>query len=249
MDANPNEAAGESNASQTEANQTNSNQGEQNQPAEQAQQPDMQGFTSEQLADMKKFFDANGGYDKVKSRISNPPKAEEKQSEPQVQQPQQQQQPQTQQPAYQPPEGSITANEFMAQQYFQGLSHEEKYAPIAKEIADGSVLKEMSEFGIQAMNQDGSLNDKKVRMYLDLRAKTVPAQPTGTEPNASSAPTVDYVQAGENLNADEAYKILSQDAELKRAGLAGHPRIADAEAFIKSQLNPNAQNNSGEAKK
>ena len=34
--------------------------------------PDMHGFTSDQLADMKKFFDSQGGYEKVKSRISNP---------------------------------------------------------------------------------------------------------------------------------------------------------------------------------
>ena len=59
------EAAGAVPAPQTEATPTNSN-------PEPAQVPDMHGFTSEQLADMQKFFQANGGYDKVKSRISNP---------------------------------------------------------------------------------------------------------------------------------------------------------------------------------
>ena len=55
-----------------------------------AQAPDMHGFTSEQLADMKKFFDNNGGFDGVKAKISNPEKPVEKpvensQSEPQKQ--------------------------------------------------------------------------------------------------------------------------------------------------------------------
>ena len=50
------EAAGAAPAPQTEATPTNSN-------PEPAQAPDMHGFTSEQLADMQKFFQANGGYD------------------------------------------------------------------------------------------------------------------------------------------------------------------------------------------
>ena len=47
------EAAGAVPAPQTEATPTNYN-------PEPAQAPDMHGFTSEQLADMQKFFQANG---------------------------------------------------------------------------------------------------------------------------------------------------------------------------------------------
>ena len=53
---------------------------------EQQAAPDMHGFTSDQLAEMQKFFEANGGFDKIKSRISNPePKVEQPaQPEPQA---------------------------------------------------------------------------------------------------------------------------------------------------------------------
>lgn len=200
-----------------------------------AQAPDMHGFTSEQLADMKKFFDNNGGFDGVKAKISNPGKpVENSQPEPQkqeeptshTQEPAQMQAPQT-------PQGAITAQEFLAKQYFKSLAGEEKYAPIAKGIENGDYLKEMAAFGINALNQDGSINDQKVRMYLDLKAQTVPAKPTESEPNASSAPTVSYTEVGENgfTDINQAYKVLMEP---------GNPNMAKAEEFIKNHFNPNA---------
>lgn len=196
--------------------------------------PDMHGFTSDQLAEMQKFFEANGGFDKIKSRISNPePKVEQPvaQPEPQVQP----QQPRYEQPAYRAPAGSITAEEFLAKQYFDSLAHEEKYAAISKEIADGDVLKEMASFNIQPLNRDGSINDQMVRRYLDLKAQTVPAKQSGATPEASAAPTVDYVPVGEKINdIDQAYAVIRQDAQLKASGMAGHPNVALAEEFIKN---------------
>jgi hypothetical protein len=213
-------------------------------PAEspaQAPAPDMHGFTSDQLADIDKFFKANGGFDAIKSKISNPqPVSQPSPTEPtrpSWEQPSQQQQPQYQEPMYRAPEGSITAQEFLAQQYFQALSREEKYAGISDKIATGDVLKEMASFNIQPLNQDGSINDQMVRRYLDLKAQTVPAKATSAEPSSSTAPTVEYVEVGENIsNIDQAYQVLSQDAKLRSQGLAGHPKIALAEAFIKEQL-------------
>lgn len=199
---------------------------------EPAQAPDMHGFTSEQLADMQKFFQANGGYDKVKSRISNPtpaPAEEQKLVEPA--QPAQQ----VQESAYRVPAGSITAEEFLAKQYFESLSHEEKYAGISKEIAEGDVLKEMAGFNIQPLNRDGSINDQMVRRYLDLKAQTVPAKQTGVTPEASAAPTVEYVPVGDKItDLNQAYAVIRQDAQLKATGQAGHPSIALAEEFIKN---------------
>ena len=61
------EAAGAAPAPQTEAT-PNTN------PTPAPAAPDMHGFTSEELADMRKFFDSQGGYTKVKSKISNPDK-------------------------------------------------------------------------------------------------------------------------------------------------------------------------------
>lgn len=195
---------------------------------EPAQSPDMHGFTSEQLAEMRKFYDANGGFDKVKAKISNPEKPAEKPTEPA--QPEQKNEP-TSQPNGQPqaapstPQGAITASEFLAQQYFKALAGEEKYAPIAKGIENGDYLKEMSAFGINALNADGSINDQKVRMYLDLKAQTVPAKPTSSEPNASAAPTASYTEVGENIaSIDQAYKVLMEP---------GNPAMAKAEAYIK----------------
>lgn len=198
---------------------------------EPAQAPDMHGFTSEQLAEMKKFYDANGGFEKVKSKISNPAKPAEPVQEP-AKEP-------TSQPQAQPveapktPEGAITAQEFLAKQYFKALAGEEKYASIAKGIENGDYLKEMSAFGINALNQDGSINDQKVRMYLDLKAQTVPAKPTGTEPDASAAPTVNYVNVGDKIeNIDQAYQVIMQP---------NHPKTKEAEEFIKTHLNPNSE--------
>ena len=197
--------------------------------------PDMYGFTSEQLAEMKKFYDANGGFEKVKSRISNPqpvqqaPEAyQNPTSQPQYQQPYQPQP----RPQYQAPQGSITAEEFLAEQYFKSLSGEEKYAGISDQIRNGDVLKEMASFNIRALNQDGSINDQMVRRYLDLKAQTVPAKATGTEPNMSNAPTVTYTEVGDNIaNLDQAYKVLMEP---------GNPGMAKAEEFIKNHFNPNA---------
>ena len=199
---------------------------------EPAKNVDMHGFTSEDLAGMRTFIDNNGGWEKIKSRISNPtPASEPAQLAPEAQQPQNPTS-QTQAPAYKAPEGSITAEEFLAEQYFKSLSTEEKYASIADQIRNGDVLKEMASFNIHALNPDRSINDQMVRRYLDLKAQTVPAKPTETEPNASAAPTVDYVNVGENIaNIDQAYQVIMQP---------GHPATAKAEEFIKNYLNPNS---------
>lgn len=198
---------------------------------EPAQAPDMHGFTSDQLADMKKFFEANGGFDKVKSKISNPEKPAEPAAPAEPKKEETPTKPVTEE--VKTPAGAITAQEFLAKQYFKALAGEEKYAPIAKGIENGDYLKEMAAFGINALNQDGSINDQKVRMYLDLKAQTVPAKPTETEPNASSAPTVSYVEVGDKIeNIDQAYQVIMQP---------GHPKSQEAEEFIKTHLNPNSE--------
>ena len=205
-------------------------------PAQAAEQkieaPDMHGFTSEQLADIDKFFKANGGFDKVKSKISNPEKlpgatqtASESKNDTQPAS-------HTQQPVetLRTPQGAITAQEFLAEQYFKSLAGEEKYANISDGIRKGEYLKEMAAFGINALNQDGSINDQKVRMYLDLKAQTVPAKPTETTPNASAAPTVTYTEVGENgfTDINQAYKVLMEP---------GNPGVQKAEEYIREHFN------------
>lgn len=224
------EAAGAAPAPQTEATPTNSN----SEPIQAPAAPDMHGFTSEQLADMRKFYDANGGYDKVKSRISNPTPApvEQKPAEPA-------QPVEPSKPAYKAPAGSITPQEFLAQQYFGALSHEEKYAAIAKEVESGAVLRDMAAFNIHPMNEDGSINDVMVRRFLDMKAATVAARQPASMPEASAAPTVDYVPVeGSIKDMQQAMAVLQQDSALRAAGMAGHPSAEAAEKFMRETLNP-----------
>lgn len=205
--------------------------------------PDMHGFTSEQLAEMRKFYDNNGGWEKVKSRISNPEpihKIDQTPTQAVDQTPTQVVQPQAQpeQPAYRAPEGSITAQEFLAQQYFSSLANDPKYAAIADDVRSGAVLKDMAAFNIRPLNQDGSINDTMVRRYLDLKAQTVVAKQTSATPEASAAPTVDYIPFDEkSMTMQQAVKILQQDSALRRGGKLGNPDAAKAEEFMRKMLN------------
>ncbi len=207
--------------------------------------PDMHGFTSDQLADMKKFFDSQGGYEKVKSRISNPQNYSEPVQKPNLDATYAMKKeegmlkaPQPETPKYQAPEGSITREEFLAQQYFHSLAKEEKYAAIAGDVESGALLKDMAAFNIRPINPDGSINDTMVRRYLDLKAQTVTAKQTSATPEASAAPTVDYMQFDEaNMDIRKATAILQQDSALRAKGLGGNPDAQKAEEFMKKILN------------
>ena len=222
-------------APESEQTPTSTNNEQSQAPETKSEAPNMYGFTSEQLAEMKKFYDANGGFDKVKSKISNPEKPADKPAEESEKKEEPTSHTDEQKPAQEAsktPQGAITAQEFLAKQYFKSLAGEEKYATISKGIENGDYLKEMAAFGINALNQDGSINDQKVRMYLDLKAQTVPAKQTETEPNASAAPTVDYVAVGDKIESiDQAYKVIMQP---------NHPKTQMAEEFIKNHFNPNS---------
>lgn len=209
-------------------------------PTQAPEQPSVDlGLTPEQAEKFKTFIKNSGGFDnafkKLKTDVSQPKGPEKAPEAPQTaSEPQNDKEPTShaeQAPeAFKTPQGAITAQEFLAEQYFKSLAGEEKYANISKEIANGDYLKEMSAFGIQALNPDGSINDQKVRMYLDLKSQTVPAKPTETEPDASAAPTVTYTEVGESgiENIDQAYKILMEP---------GSPHRAKAEEFIKNAYN------------
>ena len=225
----------------TEATNTNTN------PAPEASteapaQPDMHGFTGDQLAEMAKFMEANGGYDKAfktfKERISNPaPEAKVEQPTQPAQQPQA---PAQEQPApQQVPTGYMSQKEFMAQQYYNSLANQAEYAPIADKIRSGEVFNEMRKFGIQPMDKDGNINDVQAREFLSLLAKTVPAKPAET-PEASQAPTVDYIPTNQGKidSVQQAMQIVAQSAQLKSKGLAEHPDVAAAKEFLKNSWNP-----------
>lgn len=197
--------------------------------------PDMHGFTSEQLADMQKFFQANGGFDKVKAKISNPTPAPAEEQKP-VEPAQPVQPVQTSAP-YTPPAGAMTQGDLATKLYFESLARQDKYKEIADDITNGNVIKEMNSLGIPFVNRDGSLNPDKLFGYLDMKAKTVPAKQTSSMPEASAAPTVDYIPVGETIvSMDQAQKILMQDSALRRQGMAGHPAAQKAEEYLKNIL-------------
>lgn len=191
---------------------------------------------AERIEEFNRFVENNGGYDKAwntfKSGISRPQNAMQP-NQPHANQ-QQQAVPQRDVEAgngpFNVPKGFVTPQEVAAEQYFMSLANKEEYAPIADEIRSGSVLKEMSKFGIRPV-QNGMFNDAQIRNFLSLYAKTKPAVPT-TE-TITTTPTVDYVNVGEQVTSrDDAIKILAQNHSLAR-GVAPHPQTEAAKAFLK----------------
>ncbi len=222
----------------TEATNTNTNPAPAEAPAEAPAQPDMHGFTGDQLAEMAKFMEANGGYDKAfktfKDRISNPAPETPKEAPAQPAQPTVEEQAQK---TVQTPAGYMSQQEFMAQQYYNSLANQSEYAPIADKIRSGEVFNEMRKFGIQPMDKEGNINDVQAREFLSLLAKTVPAKPAET-PEAAAAPTVDYVPTndGKVESFQQASRIIAQSADLKGRGLAEHPQIQAAKDYVRDYL-------------
>lgn len=232
MENAPNEAPAAASAESVATPNTNDNAEAPKAP----ETPDMHGFTSDQLADMRKFFDNNGGYDKVKSRISNPTPAPAEEQKP-VESAQPAQPAQTSTPYMPPAAGAITQGDLATKLYFESLARQDKYKEIADDITNGNVIKEMDSLGIPFANRDGSLNLDKLFGYLDIKAKTVPAKQTSSMPEASAAPTVDYIPVGETIESmDQAQKILMQDTQLRRQGKAGHPSAKMAEDYMREVL-------------
>ena len=236
MDSTPNEAPAAAQAAESVAT-PNTNENTAQAPA----MPDMHGFTSEELAEMRKFYDNNGGFEKVKARISNPePKTPEQPVQAQAQSPIQQQPVAQPQQPMRTPDGMLSRNDLLMRGYYEGLAGEEEYKPIAKEIINGNVLKEMEMLGINPTDSNGFIDDRKIRAFLSIKAKTVPASQTNSMPEASPAPTVDYVQVGDTIeNMAQARAVIMQDSQLRASGLAGHPSVAKAEEFLRNALNKN----------
>ena len=236
MDSTPNEAPAAAQAAESVAT-PNTNENTVQAPA----MPDMHGFTSEELAEMRKFYDNNGGFEKVKARISNPePKTPEQPVQAQAQAPVQQQPVAQPQQPMRTPDGMLSRNDLLMRGYYERLAGEEEFKPIAKEIIDGDVLKEMEMLGINPTDSNGFIDDRKIRAFLSIKAKTVPATQANSMPEASPAPTVDYIQVGDTIeNMAQARAVIMQDSQLRASGQAGHPSVAKAEEFLRNALNKN----------
>ena len=236
MDNTPNEAPAAAQAAESVAT-PNTNENTAQAPA----MPDMHGFTSEELAEMRKFYDNNGGFEKVKARISNPePKSMEQTAQAQTQASVQQQPVAQSQQPMRTPDGMLSRNDLLMRGYYERLAGEEEFKPIAKEITNGDVLKEMEMLGINPTDSNGFIDDKKIRAFLSIKAKTVPASQANSMPEASPAPTVDYIQVGDTIeNMTQARAVIMQDSQLRASGQAGHPSVAKAEEFLRNALNKN----------
>lgn len=200
--------------------------------------PDMHGFTSEDLAGMRTFIDNNGGWDKIKSRISNPTQTTEPAQPAQTQeQPQAQTQPQEQAPAQaptgRPPKGYASLQELSVERYFKDLAADPKYANISEQIANGEVLKEMASMGMKPIDDDFNINVEQLNSYLSLKSAATPTKPTSSEPN--NTPTVDYIQVGENItDMNQALAVYDQSMKAQAKGLPAHPAFEQAKKYISS---------------
>lgn len=194
---------------------------------------DLHGFTSEQLAEMRKFYDSNGGFEAVKSKISNPPKPQA--PAPQPEQKPEQNIPSNTQPAQASQNGVRSANSLAMELFFDRLAQKPEYAGFSKEISDGTVIKEMLGMGMNPLTADGGINTDQLNKFLDLKAKASPAPVPSTTPEASAAPTADYIQVGETITSqDEALNVLKQNVQLRAMGQAEHPATAKAKEFLKT---------------
>lgn len=194
-------------------------------------------FSDEQLAEMQKFIENNGGYDsawkKMKTGISAPQQKAPEQSAQQQSQQQSQQQTQAPQNGSQGPrDGVYSMEELMVRTQFERYAKDPKYANIAEDILGDKVMKGLKDFNINVV-KDGFFNDKDIRKYLDLYAASKPAKPTSAVP-ASSAP--DYVKTateGKVTTMDEANSIQLQNMQLKASGQPEHPLAEAAAKFVK----------------
>lgn len=202
------------------------------------------GITTEQYEAFNRFTSSNGGFDKVfdkmKQTITNPQKQE---TQPVV----------TSQPVSEPvaekvvaepaketykmPDGYISQAELNTRRYFNDLANSEEYKNIADEIKNGDIIKTLSNFDVNISDEQGNINDTKIRNFLSLYAKTKPAvQPS--EVASSNAPTVDLVQTGENgevTSKEMAESIVRQNIELKQMGKT-HPSIDKALEYLKQNV-------------
>lgn len=199
--------------------------------------PNKSYFSDEQLAEMQKFIENNGGYDsawkKMKAGISAPQKAPEQPAAPQSQ-PEPAKVPEAPQTASRGArDGVFSMEELLVRDQFERYAKEPKYANIADDILGDKVLKGLADFNIDVV-KDGFFNDKDVRKYLDLYAASRPAKPTSAEPTASPSMADTLSDITEITTREQADRIQIESLRRKAAGQPEHPLEAKAKEFIKN---------------
>lgn len=199
---------------------------------------DLHGLDPAQLGDIAKFISSNGGFDKLKSRLSNPQQNQPQQPEQLAQQTAEVNQPQIRaqgQPVQsnQPPKGYASLQEIQMQSFFKELSQDPKYANISEQIANGDVLKEMANLGMRPIDENFNVNMGQLNDFLALKSASVPAKPTSVEP--TNIPTVEYttVEGNSITSTQQAMQVLQESMAAERSGLAPHPAAQAAREYIK----------------
>ena len=196
------------------------------------QMPNLHGFTEEQLADMAKFYSANGGYEKVKSRLSNPQMQPQPVTEPQIQQQNAQEMSATLRPS-QPPKGYASLQELSVERYFKDLASNPQYENISEQIRSGDVLKEMAAMGMNPIDENYNINVNQVNQFLTLKSASMPTKPASAP--VTNTPTADYIEVGENIaNKEQALQVMRQSMEAKSRGLPPHPAFKKAQDYLKT---------------
>ena len=202
------------------------------------------GITTEQYEAFNRFTSSNGVFDKVfdkmKQTITNPQKQEAQPvatSQPVSEPVAEKVAAEPAKEAYKMPDGYISQAELNTRRYFNDLANSEEYKNIADEIKNGDIIKTLSNFDVNISDEQGNINDTKIRNFLSLYAKTKPAvQPS--EVASSNAPTVDLVQTGEDgeiTSKEMAESIVRQNMELKQMGKT-HPSIDKALEYLKQNV-------------
>lgn len=196
------------------------------------------GLTADQAKAFKTFIDNNGGFDKSFQKLKTAVTARKETQTaqpaqpvaPQVEQPTQPVQPEQTQPQPQPatiPEGFLTPQDIMAQQYNSALMNQEGYAGIKDYISKGEYLTDMRKMGMTPIDNNGNINDAVIRQFLDLKAQTVPAPQPSTP--VTNIPTKTYVEVdGDITTMEQALSISSQGPN--------HPQYQKALEFARNNI-------------
>lgn len=193
------------------------------------------GLTADQAKAFKTFIDNNGGFDKsfqkLKTAVTARKETQPAQpAAPQVEQPTQPAQVEQAQPQPKPatiPEGFLTPQDIMAQQYNTALMNQEGYAGIKDYISKGEYLTDMRKMGMTPIDNNGNINDAVIRQFLDLKAQTVPAPQPSTP--VTNIPTKTYVEVdGDITTMEQALSISSQGPN--------HPQYQKALEFARNNI-------------
>lgn len=186
---------------------------------------------ADQIEAFNRFVESNGGYEKafskLKTAISTPAQKTEPAQPAQPTQPVQSAQPAQPQAPARPGEGYLSSSDIVVLQYNNMLANTKEYENIKDYVANGEYITEMTNMGMNAVDAYGNLNNKAIRMFLDLKSKTMPAI-APAEPVSSPAPTVQFANVGEEVTSmEDAMTVLGQN---------GHPLHDSAIKFMRGQI-------------